>query len=237
MEKEEKKMELFDAINSRVSIRGFKTDPVPREVLFELLRLSTRAPSAVNCQPWEIYIVIGNALKRLREVYVKRFRHGIKPNPEIYAGQETKGVAPSLKGVYRERQVQLGKQMFQILGITKGEDKKLQQYYEKMYRFYDAPVALIIVADQSLLIPSVSLDIGLLTQTIALAAQGYGLGTCIMRAIVDYPELARDIVKIPQTKRLIIGVAIGYPDWDDPVNKLRTEREALDKIVTVVGEG
>ena len=53
---------------------------------------------------------------------------------------------------------------------------------------------------------------------------------------MDYPRQARDVVKIPQSKRPIIGVAIGYPDWDDPINELRTERESLDKIVTVVGE-
>ena len=229
-------MELLDAIESRMSIRGFKPDPVPKEVLFELLRIATRAPSGVNCQPWEIYIVVGEALKELGEAYVGQFRQGIKPQPVAYAGPAKKGVSPSLKGVYRERQVQLAKEMFEILGIKKGDENKLQANYEKMYRFYDAPAVIIIASDESLLIPSVSLDIGLLTQTIALAAQAYGLGTCIMRAIVDYPAQARDIAKIPYSKKPIIGLAIGYPDWDDPINKLRTERESLDKILTLVGE-
>jgi nitroreductase len=234
--REQENMELLEAINSRMSIRGFTPDPVPKEVLFELLRVATRSPSGVNCQPWELYIVVGEALKELGQAYVGQFRQGIKPHPVAYAGQTTKGVSPALKGVYRERQVQLAKQMFQILGIKKGDDKKLREYYEKMYRFYDAPAVIIITADESLLIPSVSLDIGLLTQTIALAAQAYGLGSCVMRAIVDYPTQARDIVKIPYTKQPIIGVAIGYPDWDDPLNTLRTERESLEKILTWVGE-
>lgn len=229
-------MELFEAIKSRMSIRGFKPDPVPKEVLSELLRVATRSPSGVNCQPWEIYVVVGEALKELGRVYVEQFGQGIKPQPVIYTGQATKGVSPSLKGVYRERQVQLAKQMFELLGIEKGDEKKLREYYEKMYRFYDAPAVIIITSDESLLLTSVSLDIGLLTQTIALAAQEYGLGTCVMRAIVDYPEQARDVVKIPHSKQPIIGLAIGYPDWDDPVNKLKTERESLDKILTVVGE-
>jgi nitroreductase len=229
-------MELLEAIESRISIRGFKPDPVPKEVLFELLRVATRSPSGVNCQPWEIYVVVGEALKELGQVYVERFSQGIKPQPVIYIGQETKGVSPSLKGVYRERQVELAKQMFRILGIKKGDEKKLREYYEKMYRFYDAPAVIIITADENLLLTSVSLDIGLLTQTIALAAQEYGLGTCVMRAIVDYPAQARDVVKIPHSKQPIIGLAIGYPDWDDPINKLKTERESLDKILTVVEE-
>jgi nitroreductase len=229
-------MQLLEAIKSRMSIRGFKPDPVPKEVLFELLRVATRSPSGVNCQPWEIYMVVGEVLKELGQVYVEQFRQGIKPHPVVYAGQEAKGLSPSLNGVYRERQVQLAKQMFQLIGIEKGDEKKLREYYEKMYRFYDAPAVIIITADESLLLTSVSLDIGLLTQTIALAAQEYGLGTCVMRAIVDYPAQARDVVKIPDSKQPIIGLAIGYPDWDDPVNKLKTERESLDKILTVVEE-
>jgi len=229
-------MELLEAIELRMSVRGFKPDPVPKEVLFELLKVATRSPSGVNCQPWEIYIVTGEALEKLREAYVGQYRLGIAPQPVAYARPAAKGVSPSLKGAYRERQVQLAKDMFRILGIKKGDEKKMREYYEKMYRFYDAPAVIIITADESLLLTSVSLDIGLLTQTIALAAQEYGLGTCIMRAIVDYPTQARDVVKLPDSKQPIIGVAIGYPDWDDPINKLRTERESLDKILTVVGE-
>jgi len=81
-------MELLEAIKSRMSIRGFKPDPVPKEVLFELLRVATRSPSGVNCQPWEIYIVVGEALKELGQVYVEQFRQGIKPHPVVYAGQD-----------------------------------------------------------------------------------------------------------------------------------------------------
>jgi nitroreductase len=228
-------VDLLEAINSRKSVRGFMPEPVSREVLVELLRVSTRAPSGVNCQPWEIYVVMGRVLEELKKAYVEQFHRGVKPQPVIYDGRDAKGIAPSLRGIYRERQVQLGKQMFQILGIKKGDDKGLKEYYERMYRFYDAPTVIIIFADESLLTTSVSLDIGHLTQTIALAAQHYGLGTCIMRAIVDYPEIAKDIVDVPQSKKAIIGLAIGYPNWDDPINQLRTEREQTENILTFVG--
>jgi len=226
-------VELLEAIQSRRSIRSFNPDPVSKEVLFEMLGVAIRAPSSVNCQPWEIYVARGEILKKLRQAYTEQFRRGVKPRPEIYGDMKTRGLAPPLDGVYKERQVQLGKQIFHTLGIKKGDDQGLQDYYEKMYRFYDAPCIVVIAADQSLLISYVSLDVGLLTQTIALAAQAFGLGTCIMRAIVDYPETVKTIVGIPQSKRAIIGLAMGYPNWDDPINRLRTERESLDKTVTV----
>jgi nitroreductase len=227
-------MELFEAINARKSIRGFKADPVSREVLMELFGVSTRSPSGVNCQPWEIFIARGGVLERLKNAYVEQYRQGVKPEPVIYEGMKTKGIAPPLSGVYRERQVQLGKQTFQALGIGKGDHKGMQEYYEKMYRFYDAPAVIITCADESLLLTSVSFDLGLLTQTIALAAQQYGLGTCIMRAIVDYPEMIKEIVGIPQSKKAVMGIAIGYPDWDAPINRIRTEREPLEKILWFV---
>jgi nitroreductase len=146
---------------------------------------------------------------------------------------ETRGISPPLDGIYKERQVQLGKQIFHTLGIEKGDEQGLQDYYEKMYRFYEAPCIVVIAADRSLRISYVSLDVGLLTQTIALAAPAFGLGTCIMRAIVDYPETLKAIAGIPDSKRAIIGIAIGYPNWDDPLNRMQTERESLNKIVTV----
>jgi nitroreductase len=75
---------------------------------------------------------------------------------------------------------------------------------------------------------------GIMIQTIALAAQAYDLGTCIMRAIVDYPEQIREIVGVPESKRIIVGVAIGYPDEDHPVNKVWTGREDAEKLITWV---
>ena len=227
-------MDLIEAIKSRMSIRGYMPDPVPGDVLFELLRVATRSPSGVNCQPWEICIAVGEALEKLRQAYVEQYLMGVEPQPVAYARPAEKGVSPSLSGVYRERQVQLAKQLFQVLGIQKDDEEKMRENYISMYRFYEAPAVIILTADKDLLLSAVSLDIGLLTQTIALAAQGYGLGTCIMRAIVDYPVQARDILKIPPSQQPIIGVAVGYPDWDAPVNRLSTERESLENIVTLV---
>ena len=59
------------------------------------------------------------------------------------------------------------------------------------------------------------------------------MGTCVMRAAVDYPEQVRKVVGIPETKRIIVGIAIGYPDWNHPVNQLSTNRERIEKIVTL----
>jgi len=225
-------MEVLEAIRSRKSIRAFRPDPVPESILIKLLGVATRAPSAVNLQPWEFFVVRGKALKEVKTAYLENYRRGELPDPDIPVG-DTRDIAPVLKGVYKERQVALAKQIFQIMGITKANKKK--EWSEKMMQFYDAPAVIIVAVDKILQSNWPILDVGLVTQNIALAAPEFDLSTCIMRAIVDYPKHLRKIVGIPESKRIMIGLAIGYPDWDHPITGLKTAREEIENIVTFVG--
>ena len=226
-------MELSEAIDARKSIRAFRPDPVPKDVLMEILGIASRAPSSVNSQPWEFFIVQGEPLKALKSASLAEFRLGKPPVPELTMGP-SKGVAPTLEGVFKERQVGLAKQIFKLVGIQKGDKAGLEKWNESMVQFYEAPTIIIIVIDKMLQGKWPIVDVGLVAGYIALAAQNYGLGTCIMRAIVDYPEQVRKIVGISDSKFIIIGIAIGYPDWDHPINKLRTNREEIENIVTFV---
>jgi len=226
-------MKLLEGIKSRKSIRAFKTDPVPVETLMEILSVSVRAPSSVNLQPWEFFIVNGEALKDLKLASLEEHLLGKTPNPELPIG-DIKGVSPVLEGVFRERQVELAKQMFGLLGISKQDKEGMKQWNERMVQFYNAPAVIIVVIDRTLQGLWPILDIGFVAQNIILATQEYGLGSCVMRAIVDYPEQIRKIVGIPESKRIIIGIAIGYPDMNHPINRLETKRERIDEIVTLV---
>jgi len=225
-------VELIQAILSRRSIRAFKPDPVPQELIIKLLEIATHAPSAVNLQPWEFFILSGDILKKVKAAYLKDYRLGTLPNPDVPVGQ-TRDIAPVLEGVYKERQVALAKQIFEILHINKKNKKK--SWSEKMVQFYDAPAVIVLVVDKILQSDWPILDIGLVTENIALAAPEFDLGTCIMRAVVDYPEHLRKIAGIPESKRIIIGLAVGYPDWNHPIACIKTDRETIENIVTFVG--
>jgi len=107
----------------------------------------------------------------------------------------------------------------------------MQKWAELGENRYGAPALIIIVADKSASGWFI-FDIGLITQTIALATQEYGLGTCILGGATTLPEEVRRIANIPESKRVIIGIAIGYPDWQSPLNSLRTEREPVEELVT-----
>jgi len=55
-------VELIEGILARRSIRAFKSEEVPEKLIIELLEIATHAPSAVNLQPWEFFVIKGNTL-------------------------------------------------------------------------------------------------------------------------------------------------------------------------------
>jgi nitroreductase len=71
----------------------------------------------------------------------------------------------------------------------------------------------------------------MVAENIILLAAKYGLGTVPEIQAVFYPEVLRKMLAIPESKLIVLGIAIGYPDWDDPVNKFRSERDPLDEVI------
>ena len=112
---------------------------------------------------------------------------------------------------------------------TKNLEAKQLENREKMLRFFDAPNAIIIYSDDRG--PSAIEGIGIVSQTICLAALAYGLGTCIMGMPVLWPEIFRDLLNIPEGKPIVTSIAIGYPDFEDPINTFPRPREPLDNLV------
>ena len=222
-------MDILEALATRKSVRGFKPDPVPREILREVLQISGRAPSAVNSQPWEFFVLAGDVLENIKRGNIEKARSGAAPNPE----HVVMGWPPD--SVYRQRQVALAKQLFQAMEIPIGDTEKKRQWMERGLRFFDAPAAIVIVVDQSIIEKVPLLDIGAVMQSICLAALNHGLGTCIEDQAAMYPRVLRDAAGIPESKRIAISIAIGYPDWDFPANRVETAREPIDAITSWCG--
>ena len=137
--------------------------------------------------------------------------------------------------VFRERQVELAKQLFLLMEIQREDKKKRAQWMERGFRYFDAPAAIIIMTDRSLSETGPLLDIGAVMQNICIAALNYGLGTCIEDQGVMFPQVLRELVPIPESKRIIIAIAIGYPNWDFPANKVESTREPVENITTWYG--
>ena len=220
-------MDIIEVIRSRKSIRKFKPDPVPKEVLQEILATATRAPSSINTQTWEITVVSGRPLEELKRANVELLRAGAPTNSEV--------PEVGYSGIYAQRAKELGKELFRLMGIAREDRIKRIAWVERGFRYFDAPAAIILSFDRSIREPLALHDMGAIAQTICLTAFKYGLGTCIERQGVNYPEAVRQYTGIPESKLIVISIAIGYPDWDFPANKIVSKREPLEDVVTWCG--
>ncbi len=221
-------MELQIAIKQRKSIRKFLDKPVSKETLAKILTIAVRAPSAENAQPWEFVVVAGDTLERLRAANVEKIRN-FKVPPEEMAHVMAKREKGS---IYRQRQIDIAKRLFASMEIERDDKVKRAEWMERGFRYFDAPAAIIIVGDKSLPIEGSFLDAGAVMQNICLAALDFGLCTCIENQGITYSDAVREIAEIPDSKRLLAAIAIGYPDWNFPANQVTSQREDIENVVT-----
>jgi len=214
-------MDIIEAINSRYSVRAFKPTPVPMHILQELLTVSQRAPSWANTQTWEFAVAGGKVMQELRETIAARAFAQDERGPDI--------PRPEWLSPYRERRRANGISLYKTLGIGKDDVERQLKWFVDMYRFFDAPDAIFIFTERDLSAWAM-MNVGLVAQTISLAALSYGLGSIMLAAGAGYPDVVRRMLTIPESKQLVIAIAIGYPDPDASVNKFRTERVSLGEI-------
>jgi len=213
-------MDVFQAIRERKSIRAFKPDPIPKETIEGILRLTIHAPSAINIQPWEFFVVTDEETERLSRKLIKAYREkqvscspgAVKPLPETY----------SQRGIVASESM---KPYLEQVGVS------FEQFInEGSCNFYGAPVAIIICLDDSFS-KARMVDIGVALGYLMLSAHGFGLATCPIGLITAYEDEIKDLLNIPENKNVIIGVALGYPDWENPLNRFKSSRENLDELV------
>ena len=221
-------MELKEAIRKRISVRGYKKDIVPQNILSEIIDVSLRSPSAMNVQPWEITVVTGEPLAQIRRDNMMLLQGGQMPGPDL-------GHAKPYEGVHKDRQRALGFALYGLLGIARDDKEKRNEWMMTGCRAFDAPALLIISGDESLEPRLAASDIGGLIQTLCLVALEYGLGTCVNGQGLLFPDVVRKATGIPYSKKMYICIAIGYPDWEHPANNLISDRESLENVVSWVG--
>jgi len=223
-------MEIIEAIRTRRSIRSFKPDPVPKKVLEELLDIARWAPSGGNAQPWYFVVLGGKVLDEVRA----RFEEKMKTSWDGQTFINTHPDLPRRTAAYPESLVHrvesLRGPMYGAVGKPGDEnlEEKMYEFRKKCLRFFDAPNAIILCSEDPN--PTATSSIGIVSQTICLAALAYGLGTCIMGFTVLWPEIYRELVGIPESKPIVTSIAIGYPDFDVPINKFVRPRESLDAM-------
>ncbi|MDI6745048.1 MAG: nitroreductase [Thermodesulfovibrionales bacterium] len=216
-------MEAIECIKTRMSIRKFKPDLVPNSVLTEIINTAQWSPSYKNSQPWEVVIVSGKKKEELSGILIRLLKEGEAPQPDM---PEALSWPPDIA----ERINETMKKRGALLGVDLNSPEIKKKSKAANFRFYGAPHGIFLFHDSSLNEWSI-FDAGLFAQSLMLAAHAHGIGTVPQAFLTDYSFEVKQFLGIQESKRLVLGISIGYPDTENPINTYRTTRVETDKIL------
>lgn len=219
-------MDVWRAIKERKSIRVFKPDPISKGIIERVLYAAMEAPSSSNMQPWEFVVVCGKERERLGRILVEAFSKQGKD----YDFEGDKGKPYPEKILQRRRAFY--EEIFQKAEEKGLDPKKFLQ--EGTYNFWGAPVVIFVYMDGDLEKRFV-FDIGTGVENLLLAAQAEGLGTHLIRLIVKFEDKIKEILHLPSEKSLVVGICLGYPNPNAPINEYKPKRVDLDQVATWIG--
>jgi len=222
-------MQYEDVVRGRRSIRGYLKKPVPRELIEEVLALAIRAPTSLNTQPWNFYVVTGEPLDRTRAGNVERNLAGVPDSREFRMG-------PGYEGVHRERQIEIAKQLFGAMGIERHDKAARQDWVLRGFRQFDAPVSIVVTYDKSIYGSDIApFDCGGVVNALVNAAWSKGLGCVINSQGIMQSPVVREHAGIPDDQVIQTCVAMGWPDDTFPANAVVSRRKSVDEAATFVG--
>ena len=213
-----------EAITSRMAVRAFTQQAVPRQTLEELLQLASRAPSGTNTQPWKVYVVQGASRDALVDK-VCAVHDAIRDNPALAAEyQEQYDYYPAQWfSPYIDRRRENGWGLYGLLGIGKADRDKMHLQMQRNFRFFDAPVGLFFTVHRNMGRGAL-LDYGTFLQNIMLAARGRGLHTCPQQAWNLFNKISLAHIGAGADEMQVCGMALGYADASAIVNTFHTPR-------------
>jgi nitroreductase len=219
---------LEQLLASRYSCRAFKPEPVPRKVIERLVTTAQRTASWCNSQPWQLVITSGAETEKFRDAMYAAATSGEPEAPDFPWPRE-------YKGVYLERRRESGFQLYNTLGIPRGDKAAYAKQALENYNFFGAPHVAIITTAEELGVYG-AVDCGLYVDTFMLAAQALGLGTIAQAALARRSDVVRKYFELGDDRRVVCGISFGYADHDHIVNSYRTSRAKLPDAVRFVGE-
>jgi nitroreductase len=215
---------LEGLVTERWSCRAYLPDQVRHETIVRLLQLAQHAPSWCNTQPWEVFVTEGMGTEEFRAALSEHARQqGPRLCPDLPMPKE-------YTGVHLDRRRESGWQLYQAVGIARGDRQASAQQAFRNFELFGAPHAAIITIDASQG-PYAVLDTGLYVANFLLAAHSLGLGAIPQAALATYSPFIREYFDIRQDRAVLLGISFGHPDRDHPTNSYRTSRAPLDQVI------
>ncbi len=217
---------LDGLLRSRCSVRAFRDEPVPRETVLEILRVAARAPSNSNTQPWQVYALAGEGIRRVEAAITAVFDSGQLPPAHHFP--------TPLPEAYGARQADFATRYYEALGIDRADATTRARQTRRNFGFFGAPVGLIFTIDACLK-PHSWLDLGLYLQSVMLAARARGLDTCPQVSFAPYHAAIAPVLGMPDGQVTVCGMSLGHRDERAPVNAFETPRRDVAGFVRTLG--
>ncbi|HXH25338.1 MAG TPA: nitroreductase [Vicinamibacterales bacterium] len=211
-------------LRARHSCRAFLPDPVPRPIIARILEMAQRTASWCNSQPWQVVVTSGAATERFRAAIYRHAANRADGASDFRRPRE-------YRGVYLERRRESGYQLYNTLGIPRGDRAAYERQALENFRLFGAPHVAIITTDEALDVYG-AVDCGGYVSTFMLAAQSFGVATIAQAALARYAPFVRAHFGLPANRRMVCGISFGYADRSHPVNGYRTSRADLSEVVT-----
>jgi nitroreductase len=226
---------------SRRSTRDFLPTPVPPEIINQILTDALTAPSWSNTRPFKVAVATGEVKDRISGEFLSRWqvlsqimRKGLRNKLRLIYSRyglptTNRSIVKPYVAELKPRAERVGRELYQSLGVQRGDRAARDLQWGKNYSFFGAPVELFIYIHKSLHIYAAS-DAGLMMENLMLSAHGYGLGTCAQGAVNIWDDVVREEFEVSKDYRLLCGIAIGYPS-DAKVNSFQANRIDVSELL------
>lgn len=212
-------MGLIDSIYARHSVRGYLEKEVPQDVMNRIFEIAQQAPSNCNVQPWKVYVASGELKERLRRQMVEATAGDVTPNPDYpYRGD--------FEDEYRTRQVECAVALYSKMGIGRGDKEGRMRAVLRNFEFFDAPHIAFLGMNPAFG-TTVAIDVGMFAQSLMLTMVAFGLHSCPMGTMRNYPDIVREAFQIEDGTKILFGISFGYEDSDVVANETRTTRDDI----------
>jgi len=215
--------DVREAITTRRSFRAFLDKPVPESTLRSILDVARFSPSSTNMQPWQVFVLQGEKKKQLDEALLTAFDEGRPAAPHM-SSYLNNWFEP-----FKSRRFGCGTALYDALKIERQDKEGRRAQARNNFNAFGAPTVFIFGMNHKLNEGSV-FDCGMFYHAVMLAAMAEGLETCPEASLIGWPDLLKDLLDVDDSWKFLSGMAIGYADYQHPVNRYQTERVEVDEF-------
>lgn len=217
---------LETLLADRFSCRAFKPEPLPQTTIERILNAAQKTASWCNSQPWQVVITSGQATDDFRKLMYDTASSGTPNSGDFPFPRE-------YRGVYLDRRRESGFQLYNTLGIAKGDRDAYTKQALENYNLFGAPHVAIIHTDEALGVYG-AVDCGGYVTSFMLAAQALGVATVPQAALAFHSDVVRKHFGLGDDRKIVCGISFGIADKSHKANSYRTNRAPMSEVAQFV---